>query len=49
MSGQTIEILNTDAEGRLILCDAITYARRFKPDTIIDIAKVRPPRRATRK
>jgi leucyl aminopeptidase len=38
MSGQTIEILNTDAEGRLILCDAITYARRFKPDTVIDIA-----------
>ena len=38
MSGQTIEILNTDAEGRLILCDALTYASRFKPDTIIDIA-----------
>jgi leucyl aminopeptidase len=38
MSGQTIEILNTDAEGRLILCDAITYARRFNPDAIIDIA-----------
>ena len=38
MSGQTVEILNTDAEGRLILCDAITYARRFKPDTIIDVA-----------
>ncbi|HEY6643441.1 leucyl aminopeptidase [Povalibacter sp.] len=38
MSGQTIEVLNTDAEGRLILCDAITYARRFKPDTLIDIA-----------
>lgn len=38
MSGQTIEVLNTDAEGRLILCDAITYARRFKPDTVIDIA-----------
>jgi leucyl aminopeptidase len=38
MSGQTIEVLNTDAEGRLILCDALTYARRFKPDTIIDIA-----------
>ena len=33
MSGQTIEVLNTDAEGRLILCDAITYARRFKPDS----------------
>jgi len=38
MSGQTIEVLNTDAEGRLILCDALTYAERFKPDTIIDIA-----------
>jgi len=38
MSGKTIEILNTDAEGRLILCDALTYARRFKPDTIIDVA-----------
>jgi leucyl aminopeptidase len=38
MSGQTIEVLNTDAEGRLILCDAITYARRFKPRAIIDIA-----------
>ena len=38
MSGQTIEVLNTDAEGRLILCDAITYARRFKPDAVIDIA-----------
>jgi leucyl aminopeptidase len=38
MSGKTIEILNTDAEGRLILCDAITYARRFKPDTVIDVA-----------
>jgi leucyl aminopeptidase len=38
MSGQTIEILNTDAEGRLILCDALTYSRRFKPDTIIDVA-----------
>ena len=38
MSGQTIEVLNTDAEGRLILCDAITYARRFKPDVMIDIA-----------
>jgi leucyl aminopeptidase len=38
MSGQTIEILNTDAEGRLILCDALTYARRFKPAAIIDIA-----------
>ncbi|ANO51662.1 leucyl aminopeptidase [Woeseia oceani] len=38
MSGQTIEILNTDAEGRLILCDALTYARRFKPAVTIDVA-----------
>ena len=38
MSGQTIEILNTDAEGRLILCDALTYAQQFNPDVIIDIA-----------
>ena len=38
MSGQTIEILNTDAEGRLILCDALTYAERFKPASVIDIA-----------
>ena len=38
MSGQTIEILNTDAEGRLILCDALTYSKRFKPETVIDIA-----------
>ena len=38
MSGQTIEILNTDAEGRLILCDALTYTRRFKPATVIDVA-----------
>ncbi|WP_066265908.1 leucyl aminopeptidase [Hydrogenophaga palleronii] len=38
MSGQTIEILNTDAEGRLILCDALTYAARFKPHSVIDIA-----------
>jgi leucyl aminopeptidase len=38
MSGQTIEILNTDAEGRLILCDALTYARRFKPAAVVDIA-----------
>ena len=38
MSGQTVEILNTDAEGRLILCDTLTYARRFKPATIIDVA-----------
>ena len=38
MSGQTIEVLNTDAEGRLILCDALTYAARFKPRAVIDIA-----------
>ncbi|MEN9887896.1 MAG: hypothetical protein RL758_2474 [Pseudomonadota bacterium] len=38
MSGQTIEVLNTDAEGRLILCDALTYAQRFKPRAVIDIA-----------
>jgi leucyl aminopeptidase len=38
MSGQTIEILNTDAEGRLILCDALTYAERYDPETVIDIA-----------
>jgi len=38
MSGQTIEILNTDAEGRLILCDALTFASRFKPEAVIDIA-----------
>ncbi|MDE2423417.1 MAG: leucyl aminopeptidase [Betaproteobacteria bacterium] len=38
MSGQTIEILNTDAEGRLILCDALTYAQRFEPKAIVDIA-----------
>ena len=38
MSGQTIEVLNTDAEGRLILCDALTYSERFKPQTVIDIA-----------
>ncbi|MGK0442793.1 MAG: leucyl aminopeptidase [Pseudohongiellaceae bacterium] len=38
MSGQTIEVLNTDAEGRLVLCDALTYAARFKPQSIIDIA-----------
>ncbi|MDD3757259.1 MAG: leucyl aminopeptidase [Advenella sp.] len=38
MSGQTIEVLNTDAEGRLILCDALTYAERFKPSAVIDIA-----------
>jgi leucyl aminopeptidase len=38
LSGQTVEILNTDAEGRLILCDAITYAERFQPDAVVDIA-----------
>jgi leucyl aminopeptidase len=38
MSGQTVEILNTDAEGRLILCDALTYAERYEPTAVIDIA-----------
>jgi len=38
MSGKTIEVLNTDAEGRLVLCDALTYAERFKPQSLIDIA-----------
>ena len=38
MSGQTIEVLNTDAEGRLILCDALTYSEQFKPKAVIDIA-----------
>jgi leucyl aminopeptidase len=38
MSGQTVEILNTDAEGRLILCDALTYAERFKPAAVVDAA-----------
>ncbi len=38
MSGQTIEILNTDAEGRLVLCDALTYVERYKPESVIDIA-----------
>jgi leucyl aminopeptidase len=38
MSGKTIEVLNTDAEGRLVLCDALTYSRRFKPAVIIDVA-----------
>jgi leucyl aminopeptidase len=38
LSGQTIEILNTDAEGRLILCDALTYVERFKPAAVVDIA-----------
>lgn len=38
MSGQTIEVLNTDAEGRLVLCDALTYAERYKPKSVVDIA-----------
>jgi leucyl aminopeptidase len=38
LSGQTVEILNTDAEGRLILCDALTYAKRFKPRYLLDVA-----------
>jgi leucyl aminopeptidase len=38
MSGQTVEILNTDAEGRLILCDALTYVERFEPQAVVDIA-----------
>jgi leucyl aminopeptidase len=38
MSGQSVEVLNTDAEGRLVLCDALTYAGRFKPDVVVDIA-----------
>jgi len=38
LDGQTVEILNTDAEGRLILCDALAYARRFEPEAVIDIA-----------
>ncbi|WP_299205188.1 leucyl aminopeptidase [uncultured Amphritea sp.] len=38
MSGQTVEILNTDAEGRLVLCDALTYAERFDPATVVDVA-----------
>ncbi|MCQ4263862.1 leucyl aminopeptidase [Stutzerimonas stutzeri] len=38
MSGQTVEILNTDAEGRLVLCDTLTYAERFEPRTVIDVA-----------
>jgi leucyl aminopeptidase len=38
MAGKTIEVLNTDAEGRLVLCDAITYSERFKPQVIIDVA-----------
>lgn len=38
LSGQTIEIMNTDAEGRLVLCDTLTYCERFKPEVVIDIA-----------
>lgn len=38
MSGQSVEVLNTDAEGRLVLCDALTYASRFDPDVVVDIA-----------
>ncbi|WP_143871899.1 leucyl aminopeptidase [Catenovulum sediminis] len=38
MSGQTVEVLNTDAEGRLVLCDALTYVERFNPDVVIDVA-----------
>jgi leucyl aminopeptidase len=38
LSGQTVEVLNTDAEGRLVLCDALTYSERFKPKTVVDIA-----------
>ncbi|MDX1668488.1 MAG: leucyl aminopeptidase, partial [Limnobacter sp.] len=38
MSGQTIEILNTDAEGRLVLCDALTYVEKFKPAAVVDVA-----------
>jgi leucyl aminopeptidase len=38
LDGQTVEVLNTDAEGRLILCDALAYARRFDPEVVVDIA-----------
>ncbi|MDF2178621.1 leucyl aminopeptidase [Aliiglaciecola sp. CAU 1673] len=38
MSGQTVEVLNTDAEGRLVLCDALTYVERFNPETVVDVA-----------
>lgn len=38
MSGQTVEVLNTDAEGRLVLCDALTYVERFNPDVVVDVA-----------
>jgi leucyl aminopeptidase len=38
LSGQTVEILNTDAEGRLVLCDALAYVKKFNPETVIDMA-----------
>merc|ERR1739841_368050 len=38
MSGQTVEVLNTDAEGRLVLCDALTYVERYEPEAVIDVA-----------
>jgi leucyl aminopeptidase len=38
MSGQTVEVLNTDAEGRLVMCDVLTYVERFEPDCVIDVA-----------
>lgn len=38
MSGQTVEVLNTDAEGRLVLCDTLTYVERFEPELVIDVA-----------
>ncbi len=38
MSGQTVEVLNTDAEGRLVLCDVLTYAERFEPECVVDVA-----------
>jgi leucyl aminopeptidase len=38
MSGKTVEILNTDAEGRLVLCDALTYVERYKPKAVVDVA-----------
>ena len=38
MSGQTVEVLNTDAEGRLVLCDALTYVERFNPELVVDVA-----------
>ena len=38
MNGLTVEVLNTDAEGRLVLCDALTYVERFEPELVIDVA-----------